>query len=68
MKEQYYKIFDQRGRLALVTPTQIRVNEWLREQGFITEDINVDALPVDALPVDASRWVPNGWRVTKVLI
>ncbi len=63
MKEQYYKIYDQRGRLALVTPTQTRVNEWLKEQGFITENINVAALPVDAF-----RWVPNGWRVTKVKI
>jgi hypothetical protein len=63
MKEQYYKIFDQRGRLALVTPTQIRVNEWLKEQGFITEDINVSKLLLNY-----SRWLDNGWRVTKVKI
>jgi hypothetical protein len=63
MKEQYYKIYDQRGRLALVTPTQIRVNEWLKEQGFITENINVSKLLVNY-----SRWLDNGWRVTKVKI
>ena len=63
MKEQYFKIYDQRGRLALVTPTQKRVNEWLKEQGFINENINVAALPVGS-----SRWVSNGYRVTKVLI
>ena len=63
MKEQYYKIYDQRGRLALVTPTQIRVNEWLREQGFITENINVSKLLVNY-----SRWLGNGWRITKVKI
>jgi hypothetical protein len=63
MKEQYYKIYDQRGRLALVTPTQTRVNEWLREQGFITENINVSKLLLNY-----SRWLGNGWRVTKVKI
>ena len=63
MKETYYKIYDQRGRLALVTPTPALVNEWLKENEFTDENLNFGALSVGY-----SKWLNNKWRVTKVLI
>ena len=63
MKETYYKIYDQRGRLALVTPTQTRVNEWLRENQFAEKYLNLDKLEVGE-----SKSVTIEWIVKKVLI
>jgi hypothetical protein len=63
MKEQYYKIYDQRGRLALVTPTQIRVNEWLKENQFAEKYLNLDKLEFGE-----SKSVTIEWTVKKVLL
>jgi hypothetical protein len=63
MKERYYKIYDHRGRLALVTPTQIRVNEWLKENQFAEKYLNLDKLEVGE-----SKSVTIEWTVKKVLL
>jgi hypothetical protein len=60
-KEVYYKIFDFRHRLMLVTPTQGTVNDFLKS-------CDLEEVRVSNLIVGYSRHLSNGWRVTKVLI
>jgi hypothetical protein len=63
MKETYYKIFDQRGRLALVTPTPALVNKFVKENQFAEKHLNLDELEVGE-----SKSVTIEWIVQKVKI